>query len=41
MPRRQLDALRRNKIDERVVRLRQMRVNGRHHFVRRVRSGDR
>src|SRR6185312_9329837 len=40
MPRRQLDALLWYEIDERVVRLRQMRVNGRHHFVRRVRPGD-
>jgi hypothetical protein len=39
--RRQLDALRRQQIDERVVRLRHMQVHRVHHFLRRVRAGDR
>ena len=30
----------RHEIDERIVRLRQMRVHGCHHLVRRVRAGD-
>ena len=38
---RELDALRGNEIDERVVRLRQMLVHGRHDFRRRMRTGDR
>ena len=38
--RRELDPLRRHEVRERIVRLRQMRVHRRHHFVRRVRPGD-
>ena len=40
MTRRELDALRWDEIDERIVRLRQVRVHGRHHLVRRVRARD-
>ena len=39
--RRELDALRRDEIGERIVRPRQVRVHGGHHLGGRVRSGDR
>lgn len=38
--RRELDAGGRHEIDERVVRLRQVRMHGLHHFADRVRAGD-
>ena len=41
VPRRELDALRRDEVDERIVRLGQVRVHRLHHFVGRVRAGHR
>ncbi|CAN0621223.1 protein of unknown function [Burkholderia multivorans] len=40
MARRELDAGGRHEIDERIVRLRQVRMDGLHHFADRVRAGD-
>ena len=39
--RRQLDALRRHQVGERVMRFRQMRMHRRHHFLHRMRAGHR
>jgi hypothetical protein len=38
--RRQLDALRRHQVDERIVRLGHVQVDGVHHLLRGVRAGD-